>query len=38
MELVCTEKFRHEAEKNRLLGIRYVPIDSSYKYDPWAGW
>jgi hypothetical protein len=38
MELVCTEKFKQEAEKNRLLGIRYVPIDSSYKYDPWAGW
>jgi hypothetical protein len=38
MELVCTKRFKEKSEKNELLGIKYIPIDASYKYDPWADW
>lgn len=38
MELVCTDKFKTEAEKRRLIGINFSQIDSSYRYDPWADW
>jgi hypothetical protein len=36
--LVCGEEFRVAALNAGLRGLKFVPLDDSYSYDPWAGW
>jgi len=37
-KIVCSGAFKEEFERNQLTGIDFVPIDKTYRYDPWAGW
>lgn len=36
MEVVCSAEFKIRAERDALKGIEFVPIDESYRYDPWG--
>ena len=38
MDLVCTREFMSKAHEKKLHGIRFVPIDDTYRFDPWADW
>lgn len=36
MELVCSVEFKLNAERDGLKGLEFIPIDESYRYDPWG--
>lgn len=36
--LVCTDEFHQHAMNSGLRGLKFVPLDENYVYDPWAGW
>lgn len=36
MDLFCSRRFKEAAESNDLRGLRFVPIDQHYRYDPWG--
>jgi hypothetical protein len=36
MDIVCSEEFKARAERKGLKGIKFVPIDDRYRYDPWG--
>jgi|SRR5471030_962869 len=36
MDLFCSREFKEASESNDLLGLRFVPIDQNYRYDPWG--
>lgn len=36
MELVCSGTFMEKAVESGLLGLRFIPIDENYRYDPWG--
>jgi len=38
MDLVCTREFMSKTHEKKLHGIRFVPIDDTYRFDPWADW
>jgi hypothetical protein len=35
-QLVCTEEFKAEALSRNLKGLKFVPIDEQFQFDPWA--
>jgi hypothetical protein len=34
--LVCTSQFRGAGTHKRLAGVRFVPLDENYRYNPWG--
>jgi len=36
--LVCTDAFKNESLNRNLRGLKFIPLDEGFTYDPWAGW
>lgn len=36
MQHACSERFMKKAQSLRLQGIEYIPLDDSFRYDPWG--
>lgn len=35
--LVCTDTFKKEALNRNFHGLKFIPLDETYVYDPWTG-